>query len=175
MRLLLMKHIFMHSRLSAHQQNIVIKNKNSIQHKKNNWQFSVINDSRVALNIGWRNILGIKIRSPLPITTLLFLLTCVQTAVLDLMPCTIPFPLAMSDYQGRTMSVPERSLQIGGGEPNMANIERMRNHSELLRAECLRLVADAGKQCKRMQNEEQQLGKPDKRRLGSIIAEGKRL
>lgn len=45
----------------------------------------------------------------------------------------------------------------------MANIERMRNHSELLRSECLRLISDAGKQCKHMQNEEQQLGKPDSR------------
>lgn len=59
------------------------------------------------------------------------------------------------------MSVPEHHLQVGGGgEPNMANIERMRNHSELLRAECSRLISDAGKQCKRMQNEEQQLGEP---------------
>ncbi|XP_075892936.1 tektin-1 [Nelusetta ayraudi] len=55
------------------------------------------------------------------------------------------------------MSVPDRSLQIGGGEPNMANIESMRNHSELFRAQCLRLISDAGKQCKRMQDEEQQL------------------
>lgn len=70
------------------------------------------------------------------------------------------------------MSIPERSLPTGGGEPNMANIERMRNHSELFRAECLALISDAGKQCKRMQNEEQQLGKPDKDRRGLVLAEG---
>lgn len=88
------------------------------------------------------------------------------------MPLVILFPLALSDHQRRTMSVPERSLQIGGGEPNMVNIERMRNHSELFRAECLRLMSDACKQCKHMQNEGQHLGNPDSKRLDFVIAEG---
>lgn len=54
----------------------------------------------------------------------------------------------------------------------MLNIESMRNHSELFRAECLRLISDAGKQCKRMQTEEQQLGKPERNQLGFAMAEG---
>lgn len=90
----------------------------------------------------------------------------------QMMTHAIIFSLTLSDHQWRTMSVPDRSLQIGGGEPNMANIESMRNHSELFRAECLRLISDAGKQCKRMQNEEQQLGKSERNQLGFAMAEG---
>lgn len=56
------------------------------------------------------------------------------------------------------MSVPDRNPLQGGG-PNLVNIEVMRNHSELFRAECLRLILDTDKACKRMQND-------DNKRLG---------
>uniref|UniRef100_A0A3B4VLR5 Tektin n=2 Tax=Seriola dumerili TaxID=41447 RepID=A0A3B4VLR5_SERDU len=53
----------------------------------------------------------------------------------------------------RTMSVPERSpLQNSG--PNLVSIEVMRNHSELFRAECMRLILESDKACKRMQNDD---------------------
>ncbi|XP_044057838.1 tektin-1 [Siniperca chuatsi] len=51
------------------------------------------------------------------------------------------------------MSVPDHSLQQGGG-PNLVNIDVMRNHSELFRAECLRLILETDKACKRMQNDD---------------------
>lgn len=88
-----------------------------------------------------------------------------------MMTHAILFSLTLSDHQWRTMSVPDRSLQIGGGEPSMANIESTRNRSELFRAECLRLISDAGRQCKRMQNEEQQLSKPERNQLGFAMAD----
>lgn len=57
------------------------------------------------------------------------------------------------------MSATERSPQQGGG-PNLVNIEVTRNHSELFRAECLRLISEGDKACKRMQNDDnKQLGK----------------
>lgn len=57
------------------------------------------------------------------------------------------------------MSVPDRSPQQAGG-PNLVNIEGLRNHSELFRAECLRLISETDKHCKRMQNDDnKQLGK----------------
>ncbi|XP_035536347.1 tektin-1 [Morone saxatilis] len=49
------------------------------------------------------------------------------------------------------MSAPGRNPQLGGG-PNLVNIEVMRNHSELFRAECMRLISEADKSCKRLQN-----------------------
>ena len=56
------------------------------------------------------------------------------------------------------MSVPDRIPRKGGG-PNLAGIEVMRNHSELFRAECLRLISETNKACKRMQNQDSnQLG-----------------
>ncbi|XP_070762517.1 tektin-1 [Enoplosus armatus] len=51
------------------------------------------------------------------------------------------------------MSVPERSPHHGAG-PNLESIEVMRNHSELFRAECLRLILETDKESKRMQNDD---------------------
>ncbi|TMS07609.1 Inositol polyphosphate 5-phosphatase K [Larimichthys crocea] len=50
-----------------------------------------------------------------------------------------------------TMSISDRNPQQAGG-PNLVNIEFMRNHSELFRAECSRLIMESNKACKRMQN-----------------------
>ncbi|XP_030264729.1 tektin-1 isoform X2 [Sparus aurata] len=56
------------------------------------------------------------------------------------------------------MSVPDRITGKGGG-PNLAGIEVMRNHSELFRAECLRLISETDKASKRMQiQDSNQLG-----------------
>ncbi|KAI3354492.1 hypothetical protein L3Q82_019004, partial [Scortum barcoo] len=58
-----------------------------------------------------------------------------------------------TDHQWRTMSVPERNpLQTAG--PNLVSIEVIRNNSELFRAECLRLIMDTDKTCRRMQNDD---------------------
>lgn len=62
------------------------------------------------------------------------------------------------------MSIPDRGPQPSA-EPNMVNIEGMRNHSELFRAECLRLISDTDKQCKRMQTEDQKLGESKRNHL----------
>ncbi|KAG7235377.1 hypothetical protein INR49_032717 [Caranx melampygus] len=53
----------------------------------------------------------------------------------------------------RTMSVPELSPMQNTG-PNLVNMEVMRNHSELFRAECMRLIVETDKACKRMQNDD---------------------
>lgn len=62
------------------------------------------------------------------------------------------------------MSIPDHSPQLSA-EPNMVNIEGMRNHSELFRAECLRLISDTDKQCKHMQTEDQKLGESKRNQL----------
>ncbi|KAK5854674.1 hypothetical protein PBY51_004849 [Eleginops maclovinus] len=51
------------------------------------------------------------------------------------------------------MSIPDRSIQQCVG-PNLENIEVMRNHSVLFRAECKRLIHETDKSCKRMQNDD---------------------
>lgn len=66
--------------------------------------------------------------------------------------------LSVIDHQWRTMSVPDRSPHQAAG-PNLVNIEVMRNHSELFRAECMRLMLETDKTCKRMQDD-------DNKRLG---------
>ncbi|XP_054461235.1 tektin-1-like [Anoplopoma fimbria] len=51
------------------------------------------------------------------------------------------------------MSVPDRSPhQVVG--PNLVDMEVMRNHSELFRAECMRLIMETCTACKRMQNDD---------------------
>uniref|UniRef100_A0A665V423 Tektin n=1 Tax=Echeneis naucrates TaxID=173247 RepID=A0A665V423_ECHNA len=51
------------------------------------------------------------------------------------------------------MSLPENSpLQSGG--PNLINMEVMRTHSELFRGQCMRLILETDKACKRMQNDD---------------------
>ena len=54
--------------------------------------------------------------------------------------------------------MPDRNPQEGGG-PNLVSIEVMRNHSELFRSECMRLIMESDKACKRMQDD-------DNKRLG---------
>ncbi len=57
------------------------------------------------------------------------------------------------------MSVLNRCPQQGAG-PNLVNMEAVRNHSELFRAECMRLIMESDKESKRMQNDDsKQLGK----------------
>lgn len=56
------------------------------------------------------------------------------------------------------MSASELSPKQNSG-PNLVNMEVMRNHSELFRAECMRLIVETDKACKRMQND-------DNKRLG---------
>ena len=74
---------------------------------------------------------------------------------LDLFSPYLPI-LSVTDW--RTMSGPDRIPGKGGG-PNLAGIEVMRNHSELFRAECLRLISETDKACKRMQiQDSNQLG-----------------
>ncbi|XP_034057546.1 LOW QUALITY PROTEIN: tektin-1 [Gymnodraco acuticeps] len=51
------------------------------------------------------------------------------------------------------MSTPDRSIEQCVG-PDLENIEVMRNHSVLFRAECKRLIQDTDKACKRMQNDD---------------------
>ncbi|XP_062275573.1 tektin-1 [Scomber scombrus] len=51
------------------------------------------------------------------------------------------------------MSTPDRNPQEGGG-PNLVSIEVMRNHSELFRSECMRLIMESDKACKRMQDDD---------------------
>lgn len=68
------------------------------------------------------------------------------------------------------MSIPDRGPQLSA-EPNMVNIEGMRNHSELFRAECLRLISETDKQCKRMQTEDQKLGESKRNHLLSLSAQ----
>ncbi|XP_026197122.1 tektin-1 [Anabas testudineus] len=51
------------------------------------------------------------------------------------------------------MSVQERSVEQGNA-PNLVNIEVMRNHSELFRQECMRLILETEKACKRMQDDD---------------------
>lgn len=76
---------------------------------------------------------------------------------LDLFSPYLPI-LSVTDHHWRTMSVPDRITGKGGG-PNLAGIEVMRNHSELFRAECLRLISETDKACKRMQiQDSNQLG-----------------
>ncbi|XP_073343482.1 tektin-1 [Pagrus major] len=56
------------------------------------------------------------------------------------------------------MSAPDLIPRKGGGA-NVVGIEVMRNHSELFRAECLRLISETDKTCKRMQTQQcKQLG-----------------
>ncbi|XP_042269426.1 tektin-1 [Thunnus maccoyii] len=59
----------------------------------------------------------------------------------------------VTDHQCRTMSLPDRKSQEVGG-PNLVSIEVMRNHSELFRSECMRLIMETDKACKRMQNDD---------------------
>uniref|UniRef100_A0A8C2ZC54 Tektin n=1 Tax=Cyclopterus lumpus TaxID=8103 RepID=A0A8C2ZC54_CYCLU len=59
------------------------------------------------------------------------------------------------------MSFPDCSTQQGDGS-NLENMEFMRNHSELFRAECVRLITDTDTSCKRMQND-------DSKRLGQRV------
>ncbi|XP_070826848.1 tektin-1-like [Chaetodon trifascialis] len=61
--------------------------------------------------------------------------------------------LSVMDHRWRTMSAPQRDPQQGGG-PNLVNIEVTRNHSELFRAGCLRLISETDKACKRMQSDD---------------------
>ncbi|KAF3834260.1 hypothetical protein F7725_025464 [Dissostichus mawsoni] len=56
-------------------------------------------------------------------------------------------------YLRSIMSTPDRSIQQCVG-PDLENIEVMRNHSVLFRAECKRLIQDTDKACKRMQNDD---------------------
>ncbi|XP_045929228.1 tektin-1 [Micropterus dolomieu] len=58
--------------------------------------------------------------------------------------------LSVTDHQWRTMSVPDRTH---GGRPSLVNVEA-RNRSELFRAECLKLILETDKACKRMQNDD---------------------
>ncbi|XP_068451781.1 tektin-1-like [Clinocottus analis] len=51
------------------------------------------------------------------------------------------------------MSVPDCSAQQGA-ESNLQNMEFKRNHSELFRAECVRLIMETDTACKRMQNDD---------------------
>ncbi|XP_030600841.1 tektin-1 isoform X2 [Archocentrus centrarchus] len=51
------------------------------------------------------------------------------------------------------MSVPDYSTQQGG-RPDLKNMEIMLNHSELFRAESRRLILEADKACRRMQNDD---------------------
>uniref|UniRef100_A0A8C2ZCP0 Tektin n=1 Tax=Cyclopterus lumpus TaxID=8103 RepID=A0A8C2ZCP0_CYCLU len=53
------------------------------------------------------------------------------------------------------------STKQGDGS-NLENMEFMRNHSELFRAECVRLITDTDTSCKRMQND-------DSKRLGQRV------
>ncbi|GLD52898.1 tektin-1 [Lates japonicus] len=47
----------------------------------------------------------------------------------------------------------DRSPQQNGG-PNLLSIEVLRNHSELFRAECMRLILETDKACKRMKDDD---------------------
>lgn len=69
------------------------------------------------------------------------------------------------------MSIPDRGPRLSA-EPNMVNIERMRNHSELFRAECSRMISDTDKQCKRMQTEDQKLGESKRNPLIFVSTKG---
>ncbi|GAA6218797.1 tektin-1 [Lates japonicus] len=51
------------------------------------------------------------------------------------------------------MSAMDRSPQQNGG-PNLLSIEVLRNHSELFRAECMRLILETDKACKRMKDDD---------------------
>lgn len=76
--------------------------------------------------------------------------------------------LSVTDHKWRTMSVQDRGPQQDGG-PNLVNIEVMRNHSELFRAECLKLISETDKQCRRMQNDRNmQLGKRLRNQLDCV-------
>lgn len=67
------------------------------------------------------------------------------------------------------MSISDRNPQQAGG-PNLVNIEFMRNHSELFRAECSRLIMESNKACKRMQNNDnKQLGKRGRNKVDSFV------
>lgn len=70
------------------------------------------------------------------------------------------------------MSSQDRSLQQVGG-PSLENIEHVRNHSALFRAECLRLISETDKQCKRMHNDcNKQLGKRIRNQLVCVYCKG---
>ncbi|XP_039987594.1 tektin-1 [Xiphias gladius] len=51
------------------------------------------------------------------------------------------------------MSVPNRNPQQNVGS-NLVNVEVMRNHSELFRAECMRLILETNKACERMHDDD---------------------
>nr|XP_033493276.1 tektin-1 [Epinephelus lanceolatus] len=61
------------------------------------------------------------------------------------------------------MSVPDRSSRQGVG-PNLVNIDAVQNHSELFRADCMRLMQQADKACKLMQGD-------DNRRLDQRVSD----
>ncbi|XP_049458953.1 tektin-1 isoform X2 [Epinephelus fuscoguttatus] len=61
------------------------------------------------------------------------------------------------------MSVPDRSSRQGVG-PNLVNIDAVQNHSELFRADCMRLMQQADKACKLMQGD-------DNRRLAQRVSD----
>lgn len=62
------------------------------------------------------------------------------------------FLLTSISYQCTVMSVPEFDPHQCA-EPNLLTIEAIRNQSELLRAECSRLISETDHQCKHMQND----------------------
>lgn len=72
-------------------------------------------------------------------------------------------PLAFH-YQCTAMSVPEFDPHQCA-EPNLLNMEVIRNQSELLRAECSRLISETDHQCKHMQNDHRKKLRMEKREL----------
>lgn len=77
-----------------------------------------------------------------------------------------------TDHRWRMMSGQDRVPQQVGG-PSLENIEHVRNHSALFRAECLRLMSETDKQCKRMHNDcNKQLGKRIRNQLVCVYCKG---